>query len=105
VPVTAGNNYPGPIPAESIRFANAVVRCGQVDLIGAHPENLTQPAQLWHLWRAPSALPKIYGLGLNPDLERQLELGPAAFLPQGSDRFHIVSLPPTRLNSCTITAA
>jgi hypothetical protein len=60
----------------------------EVDLVGAQAEGRAELAHLRDLGGAPPALPQVDGVGLDADLERQLELGPAAGLPQGTDRVH-----------------
>jgi hypothetical protein len=51
----------------------------QDNLIRADPEELAEPAQLRHLRHPPPALPEIDRLRLDPDPQREFELGPSLF--------------------------
>lgn len=70
------------------------------DLVRAPPEDLAKPSHLKHLRHAPPALPEIDRLRTNPNGQRQLKLGPAAFETQLANGLHAAL---QRIDSLSIT--
>lgn len=73
----------------------APCRRQQLDFVRAETEHLAELAHLGDLGLSSPTLPEIDRLRLNADGERKLELRPAPFLAQGTDRLHDSATPQT----------